>query len=239
MRGGADVNAKSTFAEYVPLHYAAQVGSTALVRFLLSEGAQVDLACHADQCGIFNGWNALHFAADNGHLEVVQILLEKGATVDALNSNGDTALAIAAERGQWDVARWLVAAAANIHATRRGLNVVQWAVYRGDHDAVQFLVSYGAVPQLQVRAQWFPSGLASLKEVIYHQFSEDIYDQIDLAIYRGGKQALERDAKKKIIAALAWETAPVFDPYSFDTTPQVRVCTFPPHIVNMISSYEM
>ena len=75
--------------------------------------------------------------------------------------------------------------------------------------------------------------------MIYKQFSEDIYDQIDLAIYRGGKQAVERESKKKILAALTWETAPVFDPYSFDTTPQVRVCSFPPNIVAMISSYEM
>jgi hypothetical protein len=168
VRAGADVNAKSTFAEYVPLHYAAQVGSTALVRFLLSNGATADLPCHPEQCGLFNGWTALHFAADAGHLEVVQLLLEHGATVDAPNSNGDTALAIAAERGQWDVARWLVAAAAHIHATRRGLNVVQWAVYRGDHDAVQFLVSYGAVPQLQVKTLWFPPGL-TLKEVRHSQ----------------------------------------------------------------------
>ncbi len=240
VRSGADVNAKSTFAEYVPLHYASQVGSTPLVRFLLGAGAQADLPCHPEQCGIFNGWTALHFAADAGHLDVVQILLEQGgAQVDSLNSNGDTPLSIAAERGQWDVARWLVAAGGNIHALRRGLNVVQWAIYRGDHDAVQFLVSYGAIPSLSVRAAWFPSASLNLKELIYTQFSEDIYEQIDLAIYRGGKQALEREAKRKLIAGVVWETAPVFDPYSFDTTPQVRHCSFPPHVVNMISSYEM
>lgn len=240
VKAGADVNAKSIFAEYVPLHYAAQVGSASLVKFLLNSGALVDQPCNPDTCGMFNGWTSLHFAADAGHLEVVQILLEHSATVDALNSNGDTALAVAAERGQWDVCRWLVAAGANIHATRRGLNVVQWAVYRGDHDAVQFLVSYGAIPQLAVRALWFPEGgQLTLKEVIYKQFSEDIYDQIDLAIYRGGKQALEREAKKKILAGVTWETAPTFDPYSFDTTPQIQTRNFPPHIVAMIGSYEM
>lgn len=253
VRAGADVNGPSIFAEYVPLHYSAQVGSTSLVKFLLSAGAQADLACHPEQCGTFNGWVALHFAADAGHLEVVHILLEAGAIVDTPNANGDTALAIAAERGQWDVVRWLVAAGADIHATRRGLNVVQWAIYRGDQDAVQFLVSYGARPELDVRALWFPAAPAAasaaaaavgtpgltLKEVIYKQFSEDIYDQIDLAIYRGGKQAMEREAKKKIINSVQWESSPVFDPYAFDTTPQVQIRSFPPHIVAMISSYEM
>lgn len=239
IRAGADVNAKSTFAEYVPLHYAAQVGCAPIVALLLASGAAVDTPCHPEQCGIFNGWTALHFAADAGHLLVVQQLLEAAATVDAPNSNGDTALSIAAERGRWDVARWLVAAGANIHAPRRGLSVVQWAVYRGDHEAVQFLVSYGAVPALGVRANWFPAGAPSLKELIYKQFSEDVYDEIDLAIYRGGKQALEREAKRKLIAGVTWETNPGFDPYSFDTTPQLQIRSFPPHIVNMISSYEM
>jgi len=238
LNGGGDPNCASDFAAYVPLHYAAQVGSLPVVRVLLDRGATVDLPCHADQCGPFNGWNALHFAADGGHLPVVQALLDAGAQIDAPNSNGDTPLSIAAERGQWDVLRWLVAAGANIHAARRGLSVVQWCIYRASAPSVQFLVSYGAHPALDGRAMWFPESL-TLKQVIYQQFSESVYDEIDLAIYRGGKQALEREAKKKLIASLQWETAPVFDPYSFDTTPTTQIRSFPPHIVAMIASYEM
>ena len=116
--------------------------------------------------------------------------------------------------------------------------MVQWAVYRGSHDAVQFLVSYGAMPNLSVRVLWFPSA-QTLKEVIFTQFSEDIYDQIDMAIYRGGKQAMDREAKKKLIQSVAWETSPSFDPYSFDTNTNHTIRTFPTHIVNMISSYDM
>lgn len=239
LQAGADVNAKSVWTEYVPLHYAAQVGSLPLVRLLLSSGALVDLACNAEQCATYNGWNALHFASDGGHLEIAALLLQNAANIDATNSNGDTPLAIAAERGQWEVARWLVAGGANIHAKRRGLSVVQWAIYRAAHEAVQFLVSYGARPELGVRTLWFPADKANLKEVIYAQLSEEVYDEIDLAIYRGGKQAMEREAKRQLIAGLQWESAPVFDPYSFDTTPQVRVCNFPQHVVDMISSYEM
>lgn len=121
---------------------------------------------------------------------------------------------------------------------QRGLSIVQWGIYRGDSSAVQFLVSYGASPGLNVRTLWFPEGL-TLKEVIYKQFSEDIYDEIDLAIYRGGKQQMEREAKKKIIASTQWETAPSFDAYSMDATPQTQTRSFPQNVVNMISSYEM
>lgn len=111
-------------------------------------------------------------------------------------------------------------------------------MYRGDGEAVQYLVSYGSQPELGVKTNWFPPN-HTLKELIFKQFSEDIYDEIDLAIYRGGKQALEREAKKKIIASIQWETGPVFDPYSFETTPEKQIKVFPKHIVNMISSYEM
>lgn len=125
--------------------------------------------------------------------------------------------------------------------SQRGLNVVQWAIYRGAHEAVQYLISYGASPLLHTRTLWFPNN-CTLKEVIYKQFSEDIYDRIDLAIYRGGKQALERQAKRKLIAAIRWQAA--FDALAFDPSAptqqqQNQLLSMPEHIVQLISSYEM
>ncbi len=46
-----------------------------------------------------NGTTALHNAAANAHLEVVTALLAAGADTDIQNSNGNTALHLAASKG--------------------------------------------------------------------------------------------------------------------------------------------
>jgi len=42
----ADLHVASTFAEYLPLHYAAQNGSVDLVRLLIQRGAKLDATCN-------------------------------------------------------------------------------------------------------------------------------------------------------------------------------------------------
>lgn len=91
---------------------------------------------------------------------------------------------------------------------QRGLSLVQWACYRASPPTVQYLVSYGAKPNLEVRVLWFPSQ-RTLKEVIFDEFSETIYDSIDLAIYRGTKQVYARGQVKECIRQITWLEQPV------------------------------
>ena len=92
-----------------------------LMRLLLSFPScesTVNAACSAVYCGPFNGWAALHFAADNDLVELCEELLARGADVDSKTGQGDTALAIAAERGHAAVVHALVGHRADIHAQR-------------------------------------------------------------------------------------------------------------------------
>ncbi len=91
---------------------------------------QLDQTTHESRCRIENGWGALHFAADQGHLHIVKYLIEHGANVDLRNANNETACALAAEFGHQDLVRYLVHAGSDVHAVRRELNLVQWAIYR-------------------------------------------------------------------------------------------------------------
>ncbi len=72
------------------LMWAAQDGYLAMVRFLVSEGADIHVR---DE----NGWTALMKATVSGHLDAVRFLVDRGADVNARNESGDTALTWAVE----------------------------------------------------------------------------------------------------------------------------------------------
>lgn len=63
-----------------------------IVKYLLRKKANRDMKSQ-------NGCTALQNAAANNHLEVVDILLDDGADIDIINSQGNTALHIAASKG--------------------------------------------------------------------------------------------------------------------------------------------
>ncbi len=70
-----------------PLHLAMEYGHDDIARFLISMGANVDVACS-------EGWRPLHHAAFNGSLPMVQLLLDSHAYVHATTDGGKTAHAL-------------------------------------------------------------------------------------------------------------------------------------------------
>lgn len=64
-----------------PLYYAASFGLTAVVRYLIEAGA--DLEVHAGRCGA----TPLNIASFRGHYDVVKLLLEHGADPNAVDDN--------------------------------------------------------------------------------------------------------------------------------------------------------
>ncbi len=155
MQYGADPNAVSTWAEFTALHFAAQGGNVQVIHTLVQSGCALDKATHPSRCHNENGWTPLHLACDRGHFDAVRYLVEHGAQIDIPSAAGETACALAAECGHKDIVRYLVAHGADVHAKRRGLSLVQWALYRADAELVKVLVSYGAVPDLDTRVLWF------------------------------------------------------------------------------------
>ena len=94
-----------------PLHYAAAEGQAAVVRRLLSAGADPNRSDSAD-------WAPLHFAAQANSAESIAALIEAGAKVDARDEHGNTPLfrAVFNSRGSGDVIVLLRAHGADPHA---------------------------------------------------------------------------------------------------------------------------
>ncbi|WP_205028207.1 5'-methylthioadenosine/adenosylhomocysteine nucleosidase [Oleisolibacter albus] len=94
---GADANQVSLNAMRVqPLHSAVAGRHTAIVRMLLSHGADANARQQA-------GVTPLQAAARHGHLDMVTLLLEHGADPHQTNEAGETALGLAEKHGNGPV----------------------------------------------------------------------------------------------------------------------------------------
>jgi ankyrin repeat protein len=106
LRAGANPNLASVAGE-TPLMIAAHTGNVTVVRQLLTRGADVKAAESTA------GQTALMRAVAQNHEAVVRALLEAGADVRARSQNRFTPLLFAAQQGNIDIARLLIAAGAD------------------------------------------------------------------------------------------------------------------------------
>ena len=107
IENGADVNL-STDDNRTPLITACEYGHVNAVSVLIEHGANVNLQ---DQGGL----TAVHYAVRGSHAcEILSCLLENGGDVDAITFDDCTPLMIAAEKGDTEVATFLIEHGANV-----------------------------------------------------------------------------------------------------------------------------
>lgn len=119
------INARSSLDES-PLGAAAHVGDQEIAGYLISRGAEMDICAAAmlgdiETLGEFldenpemarssgaHGIPVLFHAAAGGSVEAAEILLEHGADMVTITGPESAAVNIAAARGHFAMARWLV-----------------------------------------------------------------------------------------------------------------------------------
>ena len=119
------INARSSLDES-PLGAAAHVGDQEIADYLLSQGAEMDVAAAAmlgdvDSLRTFlehdpeqaqstgaHGIPVLFHASAGGSVEAVELLLENGADLVTVTGPESAALNMAAARGHLAMARWLI-----------------------------------------------------------------------------------------------------------------------------------
>jgi ankyrin repeat protein len=163
---GADPNA-ATETGVTPLMEAARTGHAVVVRALLDRGANVDAQERDRQ------QTALMWAVSRRHPEVVRLLLERNADVHlrtrvrpvtvmldqgpartvktakqdarAIAAGGSTALLFAAQNGETESARLLLAAGADVNdRAADGNTALVLATFAGHSDVAQALIEGGA-----------------------------------------------------------------------------------------------
>ena len=99
---GVDINIRSSGEDITPLTCAVDNYQTAVVRFLLEQGADPNIR------DLF-GWSPLMYASAGGQIEVARMLLEEGAdpNIEDLNKPGETALVLAQRKGHIEIVNLL------------------------------------------------------------------------------------------------------------------------------------
>jgi ankyrin repeat protein len=100
IEGGADLNAHDDNG-WSPLHFAAQAGSVAIADLLLRAGAHVNAS---DSNGNTPLSNAVFSYRGDG--EVIQLLRAAGADPSLSNNYGVSAVSLARDIGNYDVAKF-------------------------------------------------------------------------------------------------------------------------------------
>ena len=112
LKGGNDVNSKSIYSGWTPLHVAARYGAKEATELLIKNGANINIKT-GDRPSV--GKTPLHLAAWGGHFDIVEILIAKGADLNTRGGiGGSTPLADSATK---EIADLLISKGANVNAT--------------------------------------------------------------------------------------------------------------------------
>ncbi|KAI9697547.1 MAG: hypothetical protein M1820_007746 [Bogoriella megaspora] len=124
------------------LHEASRIGSEAVMRILINNGADINLRNRG-------GDTPLHEASRTGYEIAVRLLIDSGANVDSRNRNGESPLYVASRKGEEKVVRLLIDSGADVNSrsstgTRLEGTPLHAAVSAGDGGVVRLLIDNGA-----------------------------------------------------------------------------------------------
>ena len=142
---GASVNCLDP-SDRSPLMIAASAGFTAICRYLLQQGAELN---HRDKKGSY----ALREAVMNGHQDLRDLLLEHGAVIDSKDElDLGQQMCLKAAAGELDTMRQLLACRASVNAVMHDQRTaLHLAAAEGHVDVIAFLLEQKADPVLRDR----------------------------------------------------------------------------------------
>lgn len=88
--------------------------------------------------------SGLMIGAREGNIEMMRLFISRGANINRANCNGETAIILAAWRGQLAAVKWLVDRGARINAPPRQWSPLHYAVFAGHRPVVDYLMEQGA-----------------------------------------------------------------------------------------------
>tara|TARA_R110002003_G_scaffold62_24_gene5754 strand:- start:1472 stop:3817 length:2346 start_codon:yes stop_codon:yes gene_type:complete len=134
--------------KFTPLHIAVRHNQTAVVKFLVDRGANVNTQD-------LRGQTALHEAVMQKNEELVRLLLDCGANPDVKDKSGQTALYMSISPWKYneDIVRLLLQHTTNLNIrTNISENALHHAILRNNEAAARLLLNYGV--DLEAKNIW-------------------------------------------------------------------------------------
>ncbi len=206
---GVDVNAKSGYGNWTPLHVAARYGHRHVSEVLLNNGAEVDAEARRQVTPLF-------YAVSHGHKNVAELFIEKGANVnvkiqlsqatplycasmdpheelvDLLLTKGadvDAALFCAARTGHIVATKLLLTKGANVNAKgENGLTPLHEAATYCRRSVAELLISHGADVNAKDDSGMTPAYAVIGMSMFYDQ--EQVVQMVNLLLGKGTKTDL-------------------------------------------------
>lgn len=190
---GIDQSIKtSDAAGLTPLHYAAYYGSLDVAEYLIKQGVGINERSN------YLSYTPLHFAAEGRNLRAIKFFLKKYVDVDIRDSLGETPLFKVISNdcifGKNDndfiePATLLICKGTNVNAvSNEGQTVLMTAAVENNIQAVDFLLSYGANPNLiDIYGEsilHYAASKENNEELVEHLILDDIIDK-DLIDQKG------------------------------------------------------
>lgn len=202
--GQKEVNIKDRAFGWTPVHFAAHLGSSHLVKLLVDGKAHLDTSCS-------EGNTPLMCAARQNNTSAANYLIAKKAHLNSVNNNGWTALIWCAINGCEDVATALLTSSANyLKSDNEGRTACMWAARHGHLSMVETLLANGlnllqadeagltvydhAQEQLEMRSM-----IAAVQEV-----NEELQAAARNNDYDGVKRAIEEGANLNVEDEDGW-----------------------------------
>ena len=165
---GANVNAANPNG-FTALHFAVERGFSTVTETLLASNANANAGCMKYSFATTLGGHQttsitpLQLAANNGNLALVEMLLAHDAKADAANSDGGTALSLAAAGHAPEVRTLLAAGAKPALADVDGNTPLHVAARENANEAARDLLAHGAPVDAQNRSGATPLTFAVLR----------------------------------------------------------------------------
>lgn len=144
-----------------PLHVAASLGATEIIKLLIKHGAAVSVQCGPERT------TALHLAAEDGNLESTRLLLDAGALVSTQNKKLQTPLHLATLSQSTDILQLLLSRGADPNSSDTdGRTPLHGATSKATRccECVRLLVNAGANVNQADAFGYTPLHLAALNE---------------------------------------------------------------------------
>ena len=124
-----------------PIWVASAAGHIALVKYLLSRGADVNAVTSTNS-------TSLRAACFDGHYDIVEFLIENGADIEIANQHNHTCLMIACYKKHFEIVKLLVRSGAEVNRrSRKGNTALHDCAEGGSTEIMKFLLDNGALFQ--------------------------------------------------------------------------------------------